>query len=441
MIEEKWLSNVIFTTVQSKADVSKVKKGTNGDFQASDLSRAINTAQTNEITVRAWLARANGRKSTLVFCADLEHISGLVDMFRRHGVEAHFITGDTPKTVRSKKLDEFRRSEFPVLLNCGVFTEGTDIPNIDCVLLARPTKSRNLLVQMIGRGMRLHPGKENCHIIDMVASLETGIVTTPTLFGLDPSEVLKEVDLEKVKELRERKELEAQREENLSRVATARTVEPARRNRKITFTDYDSVYDLIEDTAGDRHIRRLSLLAWVNVAQSRWILSMQGGDYLTIDIPVPPENLEEGDGVVYRVRFTQKLPSGEKFSKSPYMRPREIATMPDFEGAIRAADTFAMERYSYNQLSHAQAWRKQPASPAQLLFLNKIRDMHNQLTGDTITKGKAGDMITKLKFGAKQRFKALESTKKMQEKASVRKVQLQEMRNREEVRVGPLAAL
>ena len=78
-----------------------------------------------------------------------------------------------------------------MLVNCGIFTEGTDIPNIDCILLARPTRSRNLLVQMIGRGMRLSPGKTDCHVIDMIASVKThGVVTTPTLFGLDPNEVV-----------------------------------------------------------------------------------------------------------------------------------------------------------------------------------------------------------------------------------------------------------
>lgn len=182
MIGEKWLSNVIFTTVQSKADVSGVGRGSAGDFQVGDLSRAVNTPETNEITVRAWMARAAGRKSTLVFCVDLAHVSDLTATFRRHGIEAKLVTGDTPKRVRSERLDAFRNQQYPVLLNCGVFTEGTDIPNIDCVILARPTKSRNLLVQMIGRGMRLYTGKENCHIIDMVASLEAGIVTTPTLY-------------------------------------------------------------------------------------------------------------------------------------------------------------------------------------------------------------------------------------------------------------------
>ena len=182
MIGEKWLSDVIFTTVQSKANVSGVRGGPAGDFRVGDLSRAVNTPETNETTVRAWMAKGAGRKSTLVFCVDLAHVSDLTATFRRHHIEAHFVTSDTPKRVRSERLDAFRNRQYPVLLNCGVFTEGTDIPNIDCIVLARPTKSRNLLVQMIGRGMRLCAGKKNCHIIDMVASLEAGIVTTPTLY-------------------------------------------------------------------------------------------------------------------------------------------------------------------------------------------------------------------------------------------------------------------
>merc|ERR1712093_801075 len=72
MIGEKWLSDVIFTTVQTKADISRVKKGANGDFQPSELSRVVNTEQVNDITVRSWMSKAEGRKSTLVFCVDLE---------------------------------------------------------------------------------------------------------------------------------------------------------------------------------------------------------------------------------------------------------------------------------------------------------------------------------------------------------------------------------
>src|SRR5579859_2778318 len=105
----------------------------------------------------------------------------------------HVITRLTVATERHTLIQQFKNREFPVLVNCGFFTEGTDIPNIDCVLLARPTRSRNLIVQMIGRGMRLSPGKKDCHVIDMVGSVKThGVVTTPSLFGLDPTEIVTE---------------------------------------------------------------------------------------------------------------------------------------------------------------------------------------------------------------------------------------------------------
>jgi ATP-dependent helicase IRC3 len=124
MIGEKWLSDVIFTTVKSSADISKVKPGVGGDFQSGELSKAVNTQHVNEITVRSWLTKAGSRKSTLVFCVDLAHVSGLTDTFRAHGIDARFVTGDTHKIERSARLDAFRAGEFPVLVNCGVFTEG-----------------------------------------------------------------------------------------------------------------------------------------------------------------------------------------------------------------------------------------------------------------------------------------------------------------------------
>lgn len=174
MIDEKWLANTVFTTVRSEADLSKVKKDKSGDFALGSLSQAVNTDTTNNITVRAWMANASDRKSTLAFCVDLEHTRSLTETFRQYGVDARYLTSGTPKDIRWEQLQAFKEQKFPVLINCGIFTEGTDIPNIDCVLLVRPTKSRNLLIQMIGRGLRLFPGKENCHIIDMVATLETG---------------------------------------------------------------------------------------------------------------------------------------------------------------------------------------------------------------------------------------------------------------------------
>lgn len=141
-----------------------------------------------------------------MFCVDIAHVDQVTDKFRSEGIDAYPITSNTPTEQRRRLLQEFKDGEFKVLVNCGIFTEGTDIPNIDCVLLARPTRSRNLLVQMIGRGMRLHDSKTDVHIIDMVGSIVHGIITVPTLMGLDPDEVLDKATIEDLKKKKEEKE-------------------------------------------------------------------------------------------------------------------------------------------------------------------------------------------------------------------------------------------
>lgn len=428
MIGEKWLSNVIFTTVESGADIRKVGNGVNGDFQPGALSRAINTPEVNEITVRSWMAKAVSRKSTLVFCVDLNHVTSLTAMFRRFGFEAQFVTGDTPKKIRSERLDAFRNGDFPVLLNCGVFTEGTDIPNIDCVLLARPTKSRNLLVQMIGRGMRLHVGKENCHIIDMVTSLNTGIVSTPTLFGLDPAAVVENATVDEMENLKERKEQERRRESEVA----ARQEAPLPSSKGlassvITFTDYDSVAEMIEDTAEERLIRQLSQFAWVCVGDNRYVLSSRDGGHLAIELGA------EG----FMVKYIQKLPSSVK-SKSPFARPRHVAKAGTLEHAVHAADTFAADVFDYNYIGKHQFWRRQPASEKQLAFLNKFRDKGSQLMLESCSKGKAADMITKLKHGARGRHERSQVQKRNVQKMIMKDQQLKELADREHVRVGPI---
>jgi len=446
MIEEKWLSDVLFTTVETKVDVSKVKTSSGGDFLASALSEAVNTQETNLITVRAWMARAQGRKSTIVFCVDVEHIKSLTAMFRQHGVDARFVTGDTPKATRSTRLDDFRSQKFPVLLNCGVFTEGTDIPNIDCVLLARPTRSRNLLIQMIGRGMRLCPGKKDCLILDMVASLSSGIITSPTLFGLDPSEMVTDADPATLKTLRERKEREKQLEHTAAATPALDPSILARHiNGTITFTDYASVNDLLEDTSGERHIRALSSHAWVAVAPDKYILPDNArGSFLTLE-------RAPDDQPAWAVRHTVKLSaaaepalpsSASSSSYAPLMRPRVVARAETFEAAVRAADTYAAKQFVAALISLSPragaGWRARPASAAQLAFLNKFRADDEQLQDSDVTKGLAGDMITKMKFGARGRWKELK-TKKGRAEREVRRAGVWESRRRGEmVRVGPV---
>ncbi|KAI0132345.1 P-loop containing nucleoside triphosphate hydrolase protein [Xylariales sp. AK1849] len=433
MIGEQWLSDVVFTTVESTADISRVRSGANGDFQSSELSRVVNTEQVNEITVRSWLAKANGRRSTLVFCIDLAHVAGLTQTFRNHGVDARYITGDTPKTERGERLEAFKAREFSVLVNCGVFTEGTDIPNIDCVILARPTRSRNLLVQMIGRGMRLYKGKTDCHVIDMVSSLETGIVTTPTLFGLDPSELVSDASLDEMRGLKDRKEAEQERSKE------AESAKPQANDRglsrNVTFTDYDSVFDLIADTSGEKHIRSISQYAWVQVGPDKYILSGPSGTYLRLE----RDETAEGDKPLFAAWEIRVLPQGT-LSKSPFAAPRRLLTATTFSDAVHGSDNYASEKFPNRFISRLQRWRSGPATDGQLKFLNKIRTKDDQLAPADITTGKASDMITKIKHGARGRFASLDADRRKKERQAMLVEQGKARKLREQVSVGPMMA-
>ncbi|KAJ5953372.1 ATP-dependent helicase IRC3 [Penicillium verhagenii] len=416
MIEDNWLANAVFTTVKSEANLSTVKKDKFGDFALGSLSQAVNTASTNNITVRAWMANSQDRKSTLVFCVDVEHARQLTATFREHGVDARYITATTHKNVRSEQLEAFKNQEFPVLLNCGLFTEGTDIPNIDCVLLARPTRSRNLLIQMIGRGLRLFPGKENCHIIDMVASLETGVLSTPTLFGLHPDEVLNNSSAKEIQGSNSEQSI-APPEECITPQGESDG------NPNLKFTKYDSIYDLLEDTQSERHIRSLSQNAWVRVDATKYLLSESSG-WLSI----------EQDNEMFTVNHVMKFndPTTEKIQ---FTRPRLIASGPDLETAVRAADTYASNKFEKRYISSRQPWRQNPATSAQIAMLNKAHIRDGKLKTGDLTRGQATDMITKLKFGGKKRFKEIEAKqRKMQRKVD----EMDELRRRTDVKVGPL---
>ncbi|EMR69645.1 putative dead deah box helicase protein [Eutypa lata UCREL1] len=377
MIGDKWLSDVIFTTVESTANLSRVKSGANGDFQSGELSRVVNTDRINEITVRS--------------CVD-----------------ARFVTGDTPKVERSERLDAFKRGEFPVLVNCGVFTEGTDIPNIDCIILARPTRSH------------------------MVSSLATGIVTTPTLFGLDPSEIVKDASVDELRSLKNRKEAEQERNEQVLTQVPSPSDGKARGN--ITFTEYDSVFDLIEDTSGEKHIRSISKNAWVQVAPAKYVLSGPDGTYLRLEVADDAETTD-AKFVAWEVR---SLPQGVS-SKSPYAKPRRLFKATTFTDAVHGADKYASEKYPHRLISRYQTWRRGPPTDGQLKFLNQFREKDDKLQTADITKGKAADMITKLRHGARGHFASINAKRRQKEKQLLANEQRQALKFREKVTVGPLA--
>jgi len=426
MIDDKWLSNASFTTVKSGVDLSTVRKlGNNGDFQVGELSRAVNTTEANAIAIHAWREHASGRKSTLVFCTDVQHVMSLTEEFRKYSIDARYVTGKTSQITRGETLDAFKAGRFPVLLNCGVFTEGTDIPNVDCVLLARPTRSRNLLIQMIGRGLRLHSGKHDCKIIDLVASLETGIMTVPTLFGLDPDTLVKDADVKDMEVLRKEKEKAKDADRRVMEIEANNAY---KRTIKLKVTEYKSIIDLLKDNSGDKFIRAISRFAWVQIAEDSYILSNRDGDYIRL----------EKDESMWIVNYIAKIPGHqERGISSPYARARNIAKSLTFEDAVHGADTFAREKFEYNTVLATATWRGVAPSSNQLAFMKKLWQENSHVNKDRLTRGQVNDMIVKLKFGAKARFKKIESMQKKDEAMKNQRLDFQSTLKPTDI-VGPI---
>lgn len=160
-------------------------KTTAGDYQPGDAGRLLEQAHAPRLMVKAWQEHAADRR-TLVFCPTVAMAEHVAAEFVGAGVTAECVHGGTDPWERSRMLSAFEAGDVQVMVNCAVLTEGYDNPRVDCVVIARPTRSQGLYVQMVGRGTRRHPAKADCLVMDLVgATNDNTLVTIPSLFGLE----------------------------------------------------------------------------------------------------------------------------------------------------------------------------------------------------------------------------------------------------------------
>lgn len=143
----------------------------NGDYAPGELSLRLNNATIIGDIVAHWMKFAAKRKRTLVFCAGVKHALHVRDVFVEHGFKAAAISGETPTKERDDLMDQYRSGEISIMCNCDVLTYGIDVPEIDCLILARPTKSIVLHFQMLGRGMRTSEGKADYLVLDHAGNI------------------------------------------------------------------------------------------------------------------------------------------------------------------------------------------------------------------------------------------------------------------------------
>ena len=148
-----------------------------GDYSAKDLDRVVNVDKCNDAI--AEIVSGIAELPCLIFAVDVEHAKAIAE--RIPGAVAL----SAESRDRNEVVEAYKRGEVPVLVNCALFTEGTDLPNTRTVIIARPTKSVGLYTQMVGRGTRLAEGKDHCLLIDCVGVSNMPLCTAPTLLGLD----------------------------------------------------------------------------------------------------------------------------------------------------------------------------------------------------------------------------------------------------------------
>ncbi|KAG7662334.1 GPI8 [[Candida] subhashii] len=186
IVFERSLSNMIQDNHLVDFKISEVEFPgmTGGDSELSEID-FIFSKECNTMIAMTYLKAQEKHqfRSTLVFCMNIAHCRTLCGILQEMGVNAQYVTGYTSKIEREAIVEDFKQGNIPVLCNVKVFTEGTDLPNVDCIILACRTSSNPLKVQMVGRGLRRHAGKSHCHIIDLAGLTRGGLESEPTLYG------------------------------------------------------------------------------------------------------------------------------------------------------------------------------------------------------------------------------------------------------------------
>ncbi|MBQ8998597.1 MAG: DEAD/DEAH box helicase [Clostridium sp.] len=189
-IENKYLCDIHCMRVNIDYDISKVKTRL-GDYALDDLEEMINNDDSNKKVALAY--KKYGIGQTLIFGTSIAHCENI----------AAEIEGAVVVSANTKNRDEiirrFTNKEIKVLVNCMIFTEGTDMPLVETIIICRPTKNSSLYAQMVGRGLRLHKDKDKLNLIDLVGVTgKNKLCTAASLLGLNVDNLdddeLKELD-------------------------------------------------------------------------------------------------------------------------------------------------------------------------------------------------------------------------------------------------------
>ncbi len=152
--------------VQTNLDLSRVRFN-QVQYNRRDIEESIIVPSRDQLIVDTYREHVPGRKA-VVFCVNVRHGEALAERFRKHGIPARNVSGRMPAKDRQECLASFARGDLRVLCACDLLNEGWDCPDVEVLLMARPTLSKVIYLQQLGRGTRKAPGKECLIVFDFV---------------------------------------------------------------------------------------------------------------------------------------------------------------------------------------------------------------------------------------------------------------------------------
>jgi len=342
MIEGGYLASLKGYQVQIDGLDLRTVKVSGGDYQAGDLGRLMEETFADRQVARAYRDMASDRKG-IVFTPTVDVAHATAKELNKLNIPAGAVDATTPPDKRRQLLADLKSGKLQVICNCGVLTEGFDEPSVSAIVVARPTRSRGLYVQMVGRGTRIHPGKEDCMILDFSgAEVDLKAMNLPGIFDIDATEYEEGKAIE---------EAVAEYEAKQTKIG----------KRKVT----------------EKNLFARSEVRWIKVepeGDTRWVLSLGGDDLVVLD---------PHDGG-FRV-----LQMGES-------RAKVIASGMDLGYAQGIGEEMIRRSKAGGLNKKRAAWHEHDATAGQASFLWALgkRKQSKQAKAGEMTKGEAAQAIT-----------------------------------------------
>jgi DNA repair protein RadD len=165
LVAEGYMATLVPRRTKTELDVSNVGI-IKGEFVATQLQGAVDKAEITYKALEEAIHAGHDRKSWLIFASGIDHAEHIAEQLKAFGIACEPVHSKRNDAENDKAIAAFKSGELRAIVNYGKLTTGFNHPEIDLILMLRPTMSVPLWVQMLGRGTRPAPGKKNCLVLD-----------------------------------------------------------------------------------------------------------------------------------------------------------------------------------------------------------------------------------------------------------------------------------